>query len=101
MARSTRTHLGAEDESVIVPAPDADHGCCPLTPPGVQVRPAEEQLATCACPLGRDRSLSGQTTNAVAVNSEVRGGTPRVEPIVGVGLLPCEPLDDLRGDDLG
>ena len=92
---------GAGDESAIVPAPDADHRRRPSTPPDVQVRPAEEQLATGAWLLGRDRSLSGQATKAVAVDSEVLGGTTRVEPIVVGGLLPRETVDDLRGDDFG
>jgi hypothetical protein len=99
MARSTRTRLGPEDESVIVPAPDAHHGCRPLTPPGVQIRSTEEQLATGACLLGGDHSLSSEAAEAVAVDSEVLGGTARVEPIVGDSLLPRETVGDLRGDE--
>ena len=82
-------------------APDADQRRRPSTPPRVQIRPAEEQLATGAGLLGRDRSLSGQATKAVAVDAEVLGGTARVKPLVGGGLLPREPVDDLGGDEIG
>src|SRR5947208_16169113 len=101
MACSTRTRRGAGDESAIVAAPDAGQRCWPSTPPGVQIRPAEEQLATDACLLRRDCSLSSQATKAVAVDSEVLRGTARVKPLVGGGLLPREPVDDLRGDEVG
>lgn len=71
-------------------------------PPGVEICPAEEQLATGACLFGRDRSLGSQATEAVAVDSEVLGGIARIEPGVdGVGLRRGKTRGELVGDEVG
>lgn len=50
--------------------------------PRIEVRPAEEQLASDTRLLGRDRPLSRKTAQAIAADPKILGGAPSIEPLV-------------------
>jgi hypothetical protein len=66
--------------------------------PFIEIRPMEVQLATWSVLLRRDRSLSRELAEGVAMHPEVLGGVARIQPLVKVawsnGCLFGEPLGD-------
>jgi hypothetical protein len=68
------------------------------TPPGIEIRPAEEQLAASARLLGGDRPLGREPSDAVATDAEVFSCAPGVEPLVSMLLSRRR---ETRRDTLG
>lgn len=80
--RSTRTRRGVPVESGMAYTAHRDNRHWSRAAPCIEIRPAEEQLASDTRLLGRDRSLSRKTTQAVAANAEILGSAPSIEPLV-------------------
>src|SRR5262249_18662092 len=72
-----------------------------LSPPLVEIRAAEEQLAARSILLSRDSPLGCQLPKRVAMDPEVLGRAPRIEPFVLVtGTNACELGSNGRRDPL-
>jgi hypothetical protein len=66
--------------------------------PGVEIGPAEVELAARAVLLGQDGALRGELAQCVSVNPEIVGGMAGVEPVVPDvvvgGCFACEAFGD-------